>query len=127
MPRRTARPATARRTCPEGRRHARRIARPPPRHPRYAPRGGDRTAAPRRVCRHRGSLACPSWALLLPGDRAEEEAHVGRTLGQPPHEVAVPLVAVGHIDAEGVADLRETTLFVRPDAVQHLEFEGIGA
>src|SRR4051794_3293601 len=38
-----------------------------------------------------------SW-LSARAERPQEEGQVGGTLRQPPHEVSVPLVAVGHVD-----------------------------
>ena len=53
--------------------------------------------------------------------RAQEEGHVRGSLGQPAHEVAVPLVPYGHVDAHGRCPAAsQPALLVRADAVQHL-------
>ena len=61
------------------------------------------------------SLAPPSWR-----QRREEERQVARALGQPAHEVAVPLLAVRHVDPHLLALVGQPALLVGPDAVQHL-------
>src|SRR3954464_3116492 len=43
----------------------------------------------------------PKGDLLLAGEGLAEEGHVGRALGETAHQVAVPLVAVGHVDTHG--------------------------
>jgi hypothetical protein len=55
------------------------------------------------------------------GKGTQEERRVGRTLGQPAHQVAVPFAAVRYVHPDGVAELHQPELLVRPDSVQHLE------
>ena len=45
------------------------------------------------------------------------------TLGETAHQIAVPVVAVGHVHPYGVALVAEPALLVRPDSVQKLELE----
>src|SRR5690606_17427533 len=59
--------------------------------------------------------------LLLADQRLEEHRHVAGLLGETAHQVAVPLAAVGDVDAHGLAGLREAPLLGRPDPVEHLE------
>jgi len=59
-------------------------------------------------------------------DAAEEEHEVPRLLGQAAHEVAVPLLAVGDVDAHLVAAVGDALLLLGPDAVEHLVLEGLG-
>jgi hypothetical protein len=57
---------------------------------------------------------------------AKEERDVGRALGHPAHEVAVPLLAEGDVDAHLVAAVGDALLLVGADAVEHLVLEGLG-
>src|SRR6195952_5795660 len=61
---------------------------------------------------------------LLRDQRPQEECQVRGTLGEPSHQVAVPLVAVGHVDAHLLAELRQPGLLLAADAVEHLELVG---
>ena len=54
------------------------------------------------------------------------EEDVGGALGEAAHEVGVPLVAEGNVDADVVAFFDELLLEVATDAVEHLEFEAGG-
>jgi hypothetical protein len=49
---------------------------------------------------------------VSPGQRPQEERQVGRALGEPPHEVPVPLRAERHIYAHLVAHAGQPPLFV---------------
>src|SRR4051812_18094035 len=56
----------------------------------------------------------------LGGEGAQEEHDVGGPLREAPYEVAVPVLAVGHVDADLLAGGRQPALLVGPDAVEHL-------
>ena len=60
-----------------------------------------------------------SAAAEVPG----EEEEVGRPLGQPPDEVAVPVLAERHQDAERDPGRLDRRVKVRTDPVEHLELE----
>src|ERR1700754_4454395 len=79
-------------------------------------RGGDRRP---------GALTGHPGRPLLggPGQGAQEEHQVRRAFGQPPHHVAVPLVAVGKAAPNLGADPREPLLLLGTDAVEHLVLE----
>src|SRR5580765_8534517 len=57
---------------------------------------------------------------------AQEEHRVGGALGHPAHEVAVPLLAVGDVDAHLVATVGDALLLLGPDAVEHLVLVAVG-
>src|SRR6185437_4517386 len=59
-------------------------------------------------------------------ERAQEESHVGRPLGEPPDQVAIPVVAVRHINPNLGTRRGQPTLFVWPDAVEHLVLKAAG-
>src|SRR5580692_2140789 len=71
------------------------------------------------------------WSLTRPtaspggGQRAQEERHVCRPLGQPPDQVAVPVAAVGQVHPDLRAGAGQPALLGRPDPVQHLELEAL--
>src|SRR5580698_9211683 len=54
------------------------------------------------------------------GEGAQEEAHVRGSLGEPPHEIAVPVAAIRHVDADEAALVGQPQLLVGSDAVEHL-------
>src|SRR6476619_5609532 len=62
----------------------------------------------------------------LGGDAAQEEHDVGRLLGHPAHEVAVPLLAIRDVDPHLVAAVGDPLLLLGPDAVEHLVLERPG-
>ena len=51
----------------------------------------------------------------------QDEPDIGRTLGQPPHEIRIPVLAIRHIHAHSVAFLYELLLQVAADAKKHLK------
>ena len=53
----------------------------------------------------------------LRGERPQEEVEVGGALGHPAHEVAVPVLAERHVDAQLVAAVGDPGLLGGPDAV----------
>src|SRR4030095_13438480 len=53
------------------------------------------------------------------------EPNICRPLGQPPHEVRIPVFSVRHIDSHVVAIARQLFLKIAPDAVQHLKLKFI--
>src|SRR5579885_3456454 len=52
---------------------------------------------------------------------ADEEQHVGRPLGQSPHEVRVPVRAVRGRDHDALAERDQIALQLRAHAVEHLK------
>src|SRR5215207_10006560 len=109
---------------------------------RYAERSAERSvttmssmvrpARSRPESRASPSLPAPRIAsvstrdsLLLGGEGAEEERHVRRTLGEPAHQVAVPLGAVGDVDADRVPVPHQPELLLGADAVEELELERV--
>src|SRR6478735_2823321 len=60
---------------------------------------------------------------VLRRDAAQEEHDVGRLLRHAAHEVAVPLLPVGDVDAHLVPAVGDPLLLLGPDAVQHLVLE----
>src|SRR5262249_18726619 len=54
---------------------------------------------------------------------ADEEHQIGRTLGQPAHEVRKPIAPVGDVDAHAVALADQLVLQVSANAVEHLKFK----
>ena len=52
---------------------------------------------------------------------AQEEADVGRTLGQPPHEPGIPAGSVADVDTHRVPVAHELSLQRPADAIEHLE------
>src|SRR6478735_1711320 len=65
-------------------------------------------------------------ASALGGQASQEEHRVGGAFRHPAHEVAVPLLAVGDVDAHLVAPVGNPALLLRADAVEHLVLEGVG-
>lgn len=63
----------------------------------------------------------------MAGEVAQDEEEIGGPLGEAAHEVGVPGVAVGDVEAEAVAGGDEHALQVAADAVEHLKLEGGGA
>src|SRR5690606_24518499 len=61
-----------------------------------------------------------------PGQGPQEEPEVRGPLRETPHEVRVPLAAVGDVHPDLRALRRETPLLLRADAVEHLVLEGAG-
>src|SRR5690606_16737075 len=61
-----------------------------------------------------------------PGQGPQEEPEVRGPLRETPHEVRVPLPAVGDVHPDLRALRRETPLLLRADAVEHLVLEGAG-
>src|SRR5581483_7914442 len=62
-----------------------------------------------------------------PDDGAHEEEQVRGALGEPPHQVRVPLGPVRRRDEHAVAAAHEGELELRADAVEHLELEPVAA
>src|SRR6266478_7921514 len=62
-------------------------------------------------------------ADLAPYHISQHEPHIGRTLGEAPHEIGVPVSAVGHVDSHAVTVSYQLLLQVAPDAVQHLKLK----
>src|SRR6478609_5247585 len=58
-------------------------------------------------------------------ERAQEELQVGRALGHPAHQVAVPVLAERHVDAQLVTAVGDPGLLAGADAVQHLELVAV--
>src|ERR687894_615553 len=54
-----------------------------------------------------------------------EEVEVGRLLGQPTHEVGVPLISVGNVDPQSVALFEDLAVQVSAHAGEHLELEPV--
>ena len=52
---------------------------------------------------------------------SQQEPDVGRPFGQPAHEVAVPVFAVGQVDADPVPLPQQPFLQIMADAVEQLE------
>src|SRR5699024_4911718 len=52
--------------------------------------------------------------------RSYEEGEIGGPFREPAHQIAVPLLAVRHVDAHRLARGRQRTLLTRADTVQHL-------
>src|SRR2546430_15103739 len=52
-----------------------------------------------------------------------QEQNIRGALRQTPHEVRIPLRAKRHIDSDSEAQLRQPSLQVAPDAIEHLELE----
>src|SRR5580700_5989011 len=78
---------------------------------------------PPQLCRPGGRPPEPRGVLAARAQRPQEEGEIGRPLGQPAHQVAVPVAAVGQVDADLRAARREPGLLVGPDSVQHLVLE----
>ena len=55
--------------------------------------------------------------------RPQEERQVGGALGQPAHEVSVPLRAERYVDPDVIALVGQPSLLGIADAVQHLVLE----
>ncbi|CUR61440.1 hypothetical protein NOCA1240543 [metagenome] len=70
------------------------------------------------------AIYCGRSSLFLADQRSEEEGEVLGLLGEAAHQVAVPLGAVGDVDAHRLACGRETLLLLGADAVEHLELVG---
>src|SRR5687768_13896653 len=62
----------------------------------------------------------------LAEDVARDEGDVRRPLGQPAHEVRIPLRAERDVDTHPVAVAHEALLQVPAHAVQHLELVSVG-
>src|SRR5882724_8576429 len=62
-------------------------------------------------------------ADLAPYHISQNEPHISGTLGQAPHEIGVPVSAVGHIDPHAVTVSYQLLLQVAPYAVQHLKLK----
>src|SRR5262245_50417122 len=77
------------------------------------------TPAPRMAVTWDAVMTCSP--LLLGDQGPDEECQVLRSLRETSHEVAVPLGAVGDVDAHGLAGLGQAALLLGADAVQHLE------
>src|SRR6478672_6869592 len=71
-------------------------------------------------------IAVVAMTSALRRDAAEEEHEVPRLLGHAAHEVAVPLLAVGDVDAHLVAAVGDALLLLGADPVEHLVLEGVG-
>src|SRR5687768_5279943 len=56
---------------------------------------------------------------------AENEQDVGGPLGEPAHEIRIPLGPVRHVDAQSIALSQQPALEIPPDAEQHLELEAV--
>src|SRR5439155_540132 len=85
------------------------------------------TRAPARACA--GSR--PAWRhsappYRLPHDVAEQKGDVRRALGEPPHEIGVPVAPKRDVDPHVVALAAQAQLEVAAHAVQHLELEALG-
>src|SRR5579871_516712 len=72
-----------------------------------------------RAGRDRGGLGSAADEI------AQEEEHVRGPLGEPAHEVAVPVRTVRSRDENRVAATDEVELELRADAVEHLELEAL--
>ena len=66
-------------------------------------------------------------AFGLSGTDCAGGKHVGRALGQAPHQVVIPLAAEGRGGEHLVAAPDQLQLQVRADAVEHLELEAVAA
>src|SRR5437870_1972517 len=64
-------------------------------------------------------------AHLAPYHVSQHEPYIGRTLGQAPHEIGVPVSAVGHVDSHAVTVSYQLLLQVAPYAVQHLKLKSV--
>src|SRR5208282_3784216 len=84
-------------------------------------RHGSFDFAPGRLAR----APVPTRALLPPQKVLGDEQHVRWALGQPPHEVGIPLGAERDVDAHAPAIFDQALLQVAPDAVQHLKFKSV--
>src|SRR5690606_2500519 len=62
----------------------------------------------------------------LPYHRIDNEEKVRRPLGHAPHEVRIPSLAEGNVDAQVPAVVDDLLLEVAADAVEHLELEVAG-
>src|SRR6478736_8259038 len=71
-------------------------------------------------------IAVVAMTSALRRDAAEEEHEVPRLLGHAAHEVAVPLLAVGDVDAHLVAAVGDALLLLGPNAVEHLVLVAVG-
>src|SRR3954471_14500467 len=96
---------------------------PPPRKATFLPSltSSEPPAGPRTTLRRPRAPCGTSPPAPEPQDLRHEEPHVGRTLGHPACEVRVPLVAVRHVDANGVAVPGQRGLQVAADPVEELE------
>src|SRR6185503_15199651 len=69
----------------------------------------------------------PSLAPVSPHhllhDVSRDEGDVSWTLGEPPHEIRIPLRAEWHIHAHAITLAHQLLLEIAPYAVEHLEFE----
>src|SRR5688572_11674377 len=82
---------------------------------------------PREYAGWRGACSRGSCARSALGRQgAQEELEVGGTLGHPAHEVAVPVLAEGHVDAHLVAAVGDAGLLGGADAEEHLELVRVG-
>src|SRR5258705_11902565 len=66
-----------------------------------------------------------SRALLFPKDSAHDEAEVGRTFAQPPHEVGEPFASEGDVQPYSISVGDKCPLQVTADSIQHLELEAV--
>src|SRR3569832_2670105 len=53
----------------------------------------------------------------------QHEPHVRRPLGQPAHEVRIPVFSIRNIDPDVEPVARELSLQIAPDAVEHLKLK----
>src|SRR5439155_5991072 len=56
---------------------------------------------------------------------AREKHNIGRALSQAPHEIRIPGLAKGHVEAQTITFANQAPLEVTPDAVKHLKFKAI--
>src|ERR1700733_3251663 len=74
-------------------------------------------SSPRGAGIRQRSPAAASRSVTALRECTQEERQVGRTLGEPAHEVAVPLGAEGHVHPYLITGRGEPALFVVADAI----------
>src|SRR6187399_1010030 len=72
----------------------------------------------RHVAGHTSFVLC-----LAPEEVAHNENNVCRTLGEPSHEVRIPLVSIRDVNSHIIALCSQVGLLFSPDPVEHLELE----
>src|SRR6185369_9520719 len=66
---------------------------------------------------------CSRPGYGFPHDAAHDERDVGGSLGEPPHEVGVPLSSEWDIHPHVPTFAAEPLLEIAPDPIEHLELE----
>src|SRR5690349_17019215 len=66
-----------------------------------------------------------SSAVLPSQQVTDQKQHIRRTLGETPHKIWIPRIAIWHVQSQPETCLHQQPLQVPPDAVQHLKLETV--